>query len=390
MIKPKPEFELLNYYYLCFLFLFISIPLKSQNLVINPSFEQFINFDTAKFIGWHKVQISDTPDYFNLGNSNPFNNIFNKYIGGINPKSGTGFVGIFCYRVNPDRNIKNIREIIETSLSSTLEKDSLYKVEISLCLDAESNIAIKNFGVYFSNSLNQVSKDNHSFSIKPQIEFNSSFLDSTKSWITLQSFYKAGGFEKYLAIGNFLPDRSTTIKKMTPQKVQGKKEKWDLIKNEKSAYYYVDDVVVQKVTIARNQPVLDHEKNEQSNDTLFKINEITIDSSIVLKNIIFEFNKSDLLPESYYEINKLYRLMISNPNIRIKLEGHTDNVGGYDFNLKLSVRRVESVTAYLINKGIDPNRVEFAGYSYSFPLESNQTEEGRKINRRVTFKIIQK
>jgi OOP family OmpA-OmpF porin len=177
---------------------------------------------------------------------------------------------------------------------------------------------------------------------------------------------------------------------MTSQKVQGKKEKWDLIKNEKSAYYYVDDVVVQKVTIARNQPVLDHEKNEQSNDTLFKINEITIDSSIVLKNIIFEFNKSDLLPESYYEINKLYKLMTSNPNIRIKLEGHTDNIGGYDFNLKLSIRRVESVTTYLINKGIDPNRIEFAGYSYSFPLESNQTEEGRKINRRVTFKIIQK
>jgi OmpA-OmpF porin, OOP family len=373
----------------CILFLSIIFQLNAQNLVPNSSFEEYINFDTAKFKGWHKAQDSDTPDYINLGNNVPCNNIFSEFIGGTKPRSGDGYAGIFCYRVHPDRNIKNIREYIETPLINVLERDSLYKVEISLCLDAESNIAIRNFGLLFSQVPLQFNKDFKMFSQKPQLEFNSTYLDSTRSWITLQSFYKAEGFEKYLILGNFKADKSTTKKSNLSAKVKGKKSKWSLTPKESAAYYYIDDVVVEKVAFVENPTVVIQENEKESKDT-FNINEIKVDSAVVLKNILFEFNKSDLLPLSYDEINKLYHLMIAHPEIRIKLEGHTDNVGGYDFNLQLSLKRVESVVRYLIEKGINPERIEFAGYSYSYPLASNQTEEGRKINRRVAFKIIEK
>ena len=82
--------------------------------------------------------------------------------------------------------------------------------------------------------------------------------------------------------------------------------------------------------------------------------------------------------------------MITNPGIRIKLEGHTDYVGGYLFNLQLSLKRVESVAGYLIEKGINADRLEFAGYSYTIPIATNQTEEGRRLNRRVAFKLLEK
>jgi OmpA-OmpF porin, OOP family len=363
--------------------------IKAQNQISNPSFEDYINFDTAQYIGWHKVQNSDTPDYFNLNPQKPSNNVFDQFMGGANPKTGNGFIGIFCYRQNPSRLTKNVREYVETKLLNSLNKDSLYKFEISLCLDAESNIAVKNFGVYFSQSPLQFNKDSKTFALKPQIEFNSSFLDSTNSWITLESFYKADGTEKYITIGNFKADKSTKTKSLKPKKNR-KKKKWDLSSLESAAYYYIDDVSLEAVITKVEKPDAPISETQSELKDTFNLSEISVDSAIILKNIIFEFDKYDLLPQSYTEIEKLYRLLISNPKIRIKLEGHTDNVGSYEFNLQLSLKRVQTVTKYLIEKGISPDRIEFSGYSYSVPLVSNKTEEGRTINRRVAFKIIDK
>jgi outer membrane protein OmpA-like peptidoglycan-associated protein len=115
-----------------------------------------------------------------------------------------------------------------------------------------------------------------------------------------------------------------------------------------------------------------------------------LDSTIILKNIFFEFNKADLLPASFNELQKLHDLMVKNATLKIKIEGHTDNHGNYEFNLQLSKKRAESVVLYLINKGISSDRMESAGFSYAIPVASNDTPEGRQLNRRVAFKIISK
>jgi Outer membrane protein and related peptidoglycan-associated (lipo)proteins len=376
-------------YYLFAICILYFVNVSAQNLVPNPSFEESVNFDTSKYSGWHKAQKTDTPDYFNLSYDKPCNNIFDKFIGGVKPHTGNGFAGIFCYRVYPNNGTRNIREFIETPLISKLEKDSLYKIQISLSLDEESNVAIKNFGIFFSSSLLQFNKDFKLFAYKPQVEFNSTFLDSTKSWITLYTLYKAQGFENYIIIGNFKPDRETISKKIIAFKEKKKKKKWDLASNELASYYYVDDVIVEKNPIPKILAKIDPAIKVEIKDT-FNINEIKLDTAIILKGIVFDFDKADLLPLSFIEINKLYYLMVSHPTIRIKLEGHTDNIGSYDYNLQLSQRRVEAVVDYLIEKGITPDRIEFAGYSYSLPIATNDTEEGRQINRRVVFRIIEK
>ena len=360
----------------------------SQNLLPNPSFEDFVDFKTDNKSGWHKLQNSDTPDYFNFSKEKSSNNIFNEYIGGTNPKSGNGFVGIFCIRINPQRNINNIREFIESPFVKQLEKDSTYKIELSLFMDCESNIAIRNFGILFSEATMQSDKDLKLLTLKPQIEFNSSFLDNKDNWITLQTFYKARGTEKYMIIGNFRPDKSTITKRNIPLKQKDKREKWELTSSEKASYYYIDDIVFEKVRIKENIQLSKDSSTAVIQDT-FKIDEIGLDSAIILKNVFFDFNKYNLLPESYTEINKLFYLMSTNPAIKIRIEGHTDNFGSYQFNLNLSLKRVESVANYLIGKGINPQRIELAGFSYNYPIATNQTEEGRKQNRRVAFKIIE-
>lgn len=381
--------EELSYFICLILLLCLFPPLQSQNLVPNPSFEDIVDFTGKTHSGWHKIQNTDTPDYFNFDGPKPINNIFDKYIGGTHPKTGNAFVGYFWLRSNPQRNVKNVREYVGTTLFYTLEKDSLYKVEISLCLDAESNAAIKNFGLIFSANSLEFNKDYQLFSAKPQIEFTLSYPDRATGWITVSAFYKANGNEKCIIIGNFKNDKATVFKKLPVNKVKGKDKKWDLQIAETAAYYYVDDVVIEKTKIEKTAIPVEQKITKEKVDTL-NLDKIEVDSAIVLKNILFEFNRTELLPESYTEINKLLRLMVFNPQVIIKIEGHTDNVGSYDFNILLSVARAESVVRYLIEKGINPNRIEYAGYCFTQPLASNDTDEGRKINRRVAFKVIRK
>jgi outer membrane protein OmpA-like peptidoglycan-associated protein/tetratricopeptide (TPR) repeat protein len=110
--------------------------------------------------------------------------------------------------------------------------------------------------------------------------------------------------------------------------------------------------------------------------------------TVVLKNIFFDFNSYDLLPESYAELNKVVQYMTTNPKLKIEIGGHTDNVGSQAYNKTLSENRAKSVYNYLISKGIDKTRLSFKGYDFSVPIATNDTEEGRALNRRTEFKVI--
>jgi OmpA-OmpF porin, OOP family len=102
-----------------------------------------------------------------------------------------------------------------------------------------------------------------------------------------------------------------------------------------------------------------------------------------LKNIFFTINKSELLSESFIELDKLVRYL----NERPKISGHTDNTGNEDQNKTLSESRAKAVADYLILKGIDKSRINYIGYGSSKPVATNDTNEGKQQNRRVEFII---
>ncbi len=108
----------------------------------------------------------------------------------------------------------------------------------------------------------------------------------------------------------------------------------------------------------------------------------------VLRNIFFEFDSYELKPESIVELEYLVEFMENNPGIQIRINGHTDNIGGAGYNMELSEKRVESVADYLLQAGIDPGRVEYKGYGETMPVATNETEEGRAQNRRTEFEIV--
>jgi len=103
--------------------------------------------------------------------------------------------------------------------------------------------------------------------------------------------------------------------------------------------------------------------------------------------VLFDFDSSDLKPAALNELDKVYEVLKAD-DLKIEVQGYTCNMGPDDYNQNLSERRAQAVTSYLIDKGIDLNRLTTVGYGESNPAVSNDTKEGRIENRRVEFNTL--
>lgn len=120
------------------------------------------------------------------------------------------------------------------------------------------------------------------------------------------------------------------------------------------------------------------------------LNKLEVGSTVVLNNIFFDFDKYSLREESYPELDNLVKLLNENPKLKIEISGHTDNKGRTAYNYALSEKRAQTVVNYLVGKGVKKDRLTSIGYGYDKPIASNETIEGRQLNRRTEFKIISK
>ncbi|WP_367867519.1 OmpA family protein [Pedobacter sp. WC2423] len=110
-------------------------------------------------------------------------------------------------------------------------------------------------------------------------------------------------------------------------------------------------------------------------------------ANVVLKNIFFDTNKSELLPPSITELTNLLQLLQANTSVKIEIQGHTDNEGNAEANQALSVQRSKAVYDYLITNKVNPQRLTFKGFGATKPISSNDTPAGRQQNRRTSFII---
>ena len=118
------------------------------------------------------------------------------------------------------------------------------------------------------------------------------------------------------------------------------------------------------------------------------LNKINRGESVNLNNIFFDFDKFVLREKSKTELKKIISFLNAYPDIKIEIEGHTDNVGSAQYNLELSRNRALSVYEYLMENNVADNRVYYKGYGMEKPIATNETEEGRQMNRRIAFKIL--
>jgi OOP family OmpA-OmpF porin len=356
------------------------IGLDSVNLIKNGDFNWYL--------GPPQLQISDgqnpienqipfwispdanTPDYYNqyrilknvpdnLGHD--YNAIYN-YFGIILYHEPTGYYS----------------EYITGGLNSQLAPNGKYCLKISIRLSQNAGYYIDKFGVYFSGDIPSISNTATNQKVVPQILFNTT-LDNRDKWVTLCAPFIASGNEKYVTFGRFSGLSETNINSIKPiNQSEGEYNQ--------SAYYLIDKIELLKDTTECN---CDNKSiNRVDFDLVNPLDSIKriINETFILKNIFFDFDKSDLLPASYNELEKLFNFLKIN-NVSITLSGHTDNIGSEEYNKTLSLSRAEAVADWLIAKGIDKKRIQFEGFGAKMPIVDNNSDGNRAINRRVEFKI---
>ena len=210
------------------------------------------------------------------------------------------------------------------------------------------------FGFRFENETYKYSKEILKF--KPQFSANEEILVEPTKWQKISGSFVAKEKATHLYIGQFLDEEQ-------PEKLA-------------TGYFFIDDVFVEAFS---------SEAIRYAPSRYYKIEKGV--ASINMENIYFQTDKYDLLEESFPELNKLVDILEKNPTIRIQIQGHTDDEGDEKYNKTLSENRATAVREYILEKGIEENRLESIGLGLSNPVATNQSEEGRQANRRVEFVV---
>lgn len=133
---------------------------------------------------------------------------------------------------------------------------------------------------------------------------------------------------------------------------------------------------------------LENQKNFTTVEQNLLLAPMAIGQKITLNNLFFETGKWELKKESFNELNKVVDILSKNPNLKIQINGHTDNVGKEEDNLKLSSKRAQETVQYIISKNIKSDRVIFKGFGSTQNIQPNDSDLNKSINRRVELEII--
>ena len=213
----------------------------------------------------------------------------------------------------------------------------------------------------------EVTEDN--LDKKPQVNHDSIINRNNLEWVKIEGTFIPDRPLIYLTIGNFFDNKKTKIESF--KKYRG--PSW----TPPYAHYLIDDV-----RVWQEGDLPEKEK------PVFEVSKIKKNEPIILKNVFFDLDKSTLKPSSFEELNKLFTFLQKNKNVKIAIHGYTDNLGNKTYNLKLSTARAAAVVSFLEAKGVAKERLQFLGFGENNPLGSNETEEGRRVNRRVEFLIL--
>ncbi|EAY30408.1 OmpA family protein [Microscilla marina] len=364
---------------------------STQNLVPNPGFESYHecpdHLEAIRFRripAWVANPPNCTPDYFNKCGARGYRVPKNR-CGVLAANNGQAYIGMILRVGSPEGDPQGwyYREHVTAKLKRPLKKDYRYVIKMHLALSTYANYAIANIGVLFTKHPKRI-RWNKVY--VPQVMTpRNQFFDQPNQWVLVQDTMVAKGGEAFITIGEFNNFGDHQIKKITNSRKYRRKFNFN------RAYYFIDDVSVvelDKVMIDTMPKITGKPLTNLEIGFDTDLGNIKRGEPVILKNIFFEFAKARLLPASFPELDKLVNLLTTHPQIKVRIMGHTDNVGTDTRNLQLSNRRAKSVVTYLKKQGIRANRLTFKGFGESRPIDSNVTKEGRQKNRRVEFVVL--
>ncbi|GFD83497.1 hypothetical protein KUL118_63590 [Tenacibaculum sp. KUL118] len=243
---------------------------------------------------------------------------------------------------------------------------------------------------------------NSFFDIEGRVDKMGIMMDGNQKW---NQYYFDKSIKDYLtAIGAQLIFEGKIPNELVNQKGESVNDRYTYFNN-----FYVGDVVnhpirmyvlktpTKKIGIQIYSDVANAQigvvESKEFEQTIEKITADKIINEINTKgfatlHINFDTGKSRIKADSYEIVSEISKMLKTNPNLKISIEGHTDNVGNEDFNMKLSKNRAKSVLMSLVDEGIEESRLESKGFGHTKPIGNNATEEGKAQNRRVELRKI--
>ncbi|MGB1216948.1 MAG: OmpA family protein [Saprospiraceae bacterium] len=354
--------------------LFYLIPfmlMGQENLVPNPSFEELASYplgwfhkgkDYSRLMKYWNSPTQASPDIYHPKVRIP---IFwtQKGFGIEPPRTGKTMSGITVYGCENGK--PHCREYLQIQLLEPLVIGQKYKASF-WTTTLQDGKSINNLGIYFSKEeIDEIIVDELNF--EPQVNEERIIYAKNGRWQKIEAIFTASETSDFLLVGNFFPDSLTKVREeSTPLNY---------------AYYYIDDVSLKKEKPIINVPI--------AKDDICCL-EYEVGKTVRLNNIFFETDRSELLPQSFKELNSLIQVLQEYPDMTIELRGHTDNQGNYKYNVKLSEQRAKAVVDYLTKFGIKSERLQSKGFGDTMPIASNELPEGRQMNRRVEFIVLTK
>jgi len=340
--------------------LLIGGSLMGQNLILNPSFEDFSscpsNFtNLSALLQDVSLPTSSSGDYFNQCGDEDFG-IPNNFKGNQSAAEGNGYLGLYFYALN------DYREYAQLGMQSVLREKFPHKISFKVSLAEASSLALKNMSVVLTNGTlrlpNSTTLTTERLNLQGGLEFQEVQLKAdrsmadTEGWITLSAEFEAKGFESHMLIGNFRDNANSELLD----------HEGSLIPSDFS-YYFIDDFQLEEL------PRVNYEK----------------DKIYVLEHNPFEPKGYELDNSAMASVKKIFKYLKENAEVQLKITGHSTDAGTPEYNKFVSSLRARAVALYLKKLGIDDDRIVWEGVGESKSLRNGKIKQGHLASRSVEF-----
>lgn len=359
------------------------------NIIINGSFENTTSRKYKKpghftYVSDWSTATEEKVDLFSKFAEYPEIGVPKNYMGVSNPKDGDNYIGIAIHLVAS----KDGREYITSQMNEFLKKDQKYCLKYSISLADASKYASNNLGFHFSKK--PVFADASSI-IKDDVilPLDNGVQNVRDNWTDICISFRAKGYEKFITIGNFLPETRLVTEKMRLP-VDSKLEAQNV------AYYYLDDISL--VPVANDSECVCKDDDEPEGPKIIyskasALNEsASVADRISSSTVYFYSNEDELASASKRDLDVLAELLMANDKLRLRIKGHMDELevkkgAQYDTFLDLSKTRAEKVKQYLVDKGVSSYRMTVESFKDEKPATQMKTPLSLAKNRRVQFEL---
>lgn len=377
------------------LFSCFSFGQEIENLVPNGSFESISKAprrlgSIESATGWYSPT-GERADLFYSNKKYPDIGSPSNLFGKEDAKDGTNYAGIIGY----SHNDTEPRTYVATKLSTTLEKGQKYCVKMYISMAEASTYAANQIGIHFSKKAFGTEEEVSIIEKTHVLGSDNDLYNASYGWYEICATYIAEGNEKYITIGNFTSNENTKNKRNRRSSIPRD------IDPVNAAYYYVDNIVVSRVS--EETPCECEEKDPTAgySKTIFQkaINfndKMTFDEKVESLSLYFGFGKTDITKAADEALTIVVDLLKANPNVKIQINGFSDKAEDEaamkDTYFKgMDSKRVSTVYNYLVENGIGETRIIASPQGSATPsadiLESDEDDLKQAKNRRIEFVI---